>query len=284
MTQKIAIIILHGVGTPKEDFAADMIKKISEGFGKKLNKENLVFEPVYWSSIFEGEANKLWEKVQKGTDLDYLFLRRFVVDFLADAVAYQPSRATEHHNYDKVHAVLAQSLHTVQRKAGSRAPLCVISHSLGSVIASNYFYDVQLKQKNIGMNTKRFAGQTPLEKGETLSLFYSMGSPLALWCLRFHDFGLPISVPSPSIKNYYPNIKGEWLNFYDKDDILAYPLKHLNHHYQKAVTKDVEVNVGGLLTNWNPFSHIKYQLDQSVVDYIVDGLVRTWHEVNHIPQ
>lgn len=283
MTQKIGIVILHGAGTPNENFADDMIKKISDGFGKKLEKQNpekeLVFQSILWSSIFEDKQKKLWERMEKGAELDYHFLRRFAVDFLADAVAYQPASAPDH-NYDKVHAFLAQCLNSIQEKAGSYAPLCVISHSLGSVVANNYFYDLQMKHENIGMNTKRHTSNTPLEKGETLSLFYTMGSPLALWSLRFNDFGVPISVPSPSIQNYYPNIKGEWLNFYDKDDILAYPLKNLNQKYQNAVTKDIQVNVGGIVTSWNPFSHIKYDGDDSVINTIVDGLTRTWLSVN----
>jgi len=279
MTQKIAVAILHGAGTPKENFAEEMIKKISDGFGKKLQKENLVFQSVFWSSIFETEQRKLWDRVQIGEGLDYNFLRRFVVELLADAVAYQPASVGDQ-NYDKVHALLSQCLNSLQEKAGAHAPLCVISHSLGSVIASNYFYDLQRKQKSIGKFTRRYMDDTPLENGETLALFYSLGSPLALWTLRYNNFGDPIIVPPPSIQKYYPTIDGEWLNFYDKDDILAYPLKGLNHKYQNAVTKDVEVNVGGLLTSWNPFSHIKYDTDHSVIDRIVDGLVRTWLQVN----
>ncbi|WP_100013027.1 chemotaxis protein [Lentibacillus sediminis] len=279
MTQKIAVAILHGAGTPEENFAEEMIKKISEGFGKKLKKENLVFQSLFWSSIFEEEQNELWEKVQTGGELDYKFLRRFAIEFLADAIAYQPASAANQ-NYDKVHAYLSQCFSSLQKKAGPHAPLCVISHSLGSVVATNYFYDLQKKQNNIGKLTRRYMDDTPLEKGQTLTLFYSMGSPLALWSLRFNNFGEPISVPAPSIKKYYPTIDGEWLNFYDRDDILAYPLKGLNNKYQKAVTKDVEVNAGGFLTSWNPFSHIKYDTNNSAIDLIVDGLVRTWHNVN----
>ncbi|GGK07889.1 hypothetical protein GCM10007063_32980 [Lentibacillus kapialis] len=279
MAQKIAVAIIHGAGSPKEDFAHSIIKRIKQRFGKKLNKEDLVFEPVFWSSVFENEERKLWERVQQQTELDYHWLRRFVVEFLADAVAYQPS-SEANPNYDKVHSLLAQCLSRLQAKAGSSAPLCVISHSLGSVVASNYFHDLQTRHDNIGQLTERYAGHTPLEKGETLALFYSMGSPLALWSLRFNDFGVPINVPSSAIQNYYPNFEGEWLNFYDKDDILAYPLKGLNRHYQKAVTGDVEVNAGGMLTSWNPFSHVKYDTDRTVIGYLVDGLVRTWHEIN----
>lgn len=279
MTQKIAVAILHGAGTPRENFAEEMIEKISKGFGKKLKKENLVFQSVFWSSVFEQEQEELWERVQTGGELDYKLLRRFVIEFLADAIAYQPATGANQY-YDKTHALLSQCLSSLREKAGAQAPLCVISHSLGSVVASNYFYDLQKKQQNIGNLTRRYMDDTPLEKGETLSLFYSMGSPLALWSLRFNNFGEPISVPAPSIQKYYPNIDGEWLNFYDKDDILAYPLKGLNHNYQNAVTKDVAVNAGGFLTSWNPFSHIKYDTNDSAIGLIVDSLIRTWIKIN----
>ncbi|SFE24272.1 hypothetical protein SAMN05216238_11115 [Lentibacillus persicus] len=284
MTQKIGIIILHGAGSPDENFADGFIQKLSEGFGKQLKnynpKKELVFQSVFWSSVFEDKAKALWERMETGADLDYNFLRRFAVNFLADAVAYQPTPDSDH-NYDNVHALLAQCLNRLQTKAGARAPLCVISHSLGSVVASNYFLDLQVKQRNIGINTKRHTSNTPLEKGETLSLFYTLGSPLALWSLRYTDFGVPVSVPSPSLHRYHTNVTGEWLNFYDKDDILAYPLKNLNKNYQNAVTEDVQVNVGGLLTKWNPLSHSKYDNDNAVIARIVEGLVRTWRAVNH---
>ncbi|WP_020007694.1 hypothetical protein [Salinicoccus albus] len=280
MVQKIAVAILHGAGTPEENFAEEMIEKISEGFGQQVNKENIVFQPIFWSEIFESGQEKLWEKVQTGGDLNYEFLRRFVVEFLADTVAYQPAPALNGQNYDKVHALLSQNLSLLREKAGPHAPLCVISESLGSVVATNYFYDLQKKQRNIGKRTERYIEDTPLEKGETLNLFYTLGSPLALWSLRFNNFGEPINVPAPSVHQHYPNLGGEWLNFYDKNDILAYPLKELNSNYQKAVTKDIEVNAGGLLTSWNPFSHTKYDTNDYIIDRIVDGLLSTWSEIN----
>ena len=69
-------------------------------------------------------------------------------------------------------------------------------------------------------------------------------------------------------------------NFYDKDDVLAFPLKGVNEAYRKAVTKDIAVNVGGLLTSWNPLSHLNYDSDNEVITPIVDGLVRTWKAIN----
>lgn len=283
MSQKIAVLILHGAGTPREDFADKLIRKIRTNFAKKLSKNQaeteIVFETVYWSQIFAPEQTDLWEKLKSYRELDYKRLRQFVLEFLADAVAYQPTRLGNQ-NYDKVHALVAQSIHRLQEKAGYKAPLCVISHSLGSIIASNYFYDLQFKQENIGNETQECTSNEPIEKCHTLTLFYTLGSPMAMWSLRYIDFGSPISVPSPKLKEYYPDLQGEWINFYDKDDILAFPLKGINEAYNHAVTKDIEVNAGCIFTSWNPLSHLKYDTDREVINPIVDGLIKTWKTVN----
>ena len=54
-----------------------------------------------------------------------------------------------------------------------------------------------------------------------------------------------------------------WRNYYDPDDILAYPLKPLSPAYAKAVHEDVPINVGGVFTSWNPASHSQYWTDNS---------------------
>lgn len=283
MTQKIAVAFLHGAGTPDEDFAKEMIRKIKKGFSSKLGIDNaedeLVFEAVFWSAVFEEEEKLLLQRLQKNTDLDYTRLRRFVVEFLADAVAYQPTKQGNQ-NYDQVNSFLAESIRKLKVKAGQNAPLCIVSHSLGSVVASNYFYDLQFERGNIGPKTNNITSNTPIEQAETLALFYTIGSPLALWSMRFPDFGVPIHVPSPSINKIHPHIQGEWVNFYDKDDVLAFPLKGLNKHYQTTVTADIVVRAGGWLTGWTPLSHSKYNTDTEVIKPIVDGLIRTWEEVN----
>ncbi|MBP1950516.1 chemotaxis protein [Virgibacillus litoralis] len=281
MTQKIAILILHGAGTPDKHFAEKMIRCISNRFEKKLGVKSseLEFEPVFWSAIFAGEQEELWNNLQQNQDLDYTRMRRFVIEFLSDAVAYQPT-SSGGQNYDKVHKLVAKAIRKLKERAGKNAPLCVISHSLGTVVASNYFYDLQFRRENMGVETRKCTHQTPIEQCETLSLFYTLGSPMALWSMRYIDFGSPIAVPSLDLEKLYPGLKGEWLNFYDKDDVLAYPLKGLNGEYNQAVTKDVDVNAGGLLTSWNPLSHTKYDTDSEVVRAVADGLIRTWKVVN----
>lgn len=278
MNQKIAVLILHGSGTPDRDFAEGLIEQVSNRFAKKVGSVELEFEPVFWSAIFEGEQGRLWEKLKQDGDLDYPRLRRFVIEFLSDAIAYQPTNLGGQ-NYDRVHELVSESIEKLKDRAGHDAPLCVIAHSLGSIVARNYFYELQSSQQ-IQIGTSGHVGNIPIGKMRTLTLFYTLGSPMALWSMRYIDFGSPVTVPVPEMEMHYQGLKGEWLNFYDKDDVLAYPLKGLNDAYNRAVTEDVAVNAGGLLTSWNPLSHSKYDTNDQVINRIVDGLERTWRTIN----
>jgi hypothetical protein len=283
--KKIAVVILHGVGNQKEDYADRLVEKLKQRFSEHIKQyaddpaSEIVVKPINWGVVFHDSEVELWKRLQEGGELNYLRLRRFIVEFFADAIAYQPT-TTKHHNYDRVHKLVAEGMKELAQEAGNDAPLCLISHSLGSVIASNYFYDLQNKRSSIRSLVKENIGHTPLEQGDTLSLFYSAGSPLALWSLRYEQFGKAVQVPSPYLVNFYPNLQGEWLNFYDKDDCLAFPLKTLNEDYQKSVTEDIEMNAGGIFSSWNPLSHFGYMDDKNFIVPIVTGLVRTWLTIN----
>ena len=121
---------------------------------------------------------------------------------------------------------------------------------------------------------------TPLENGETLTLMYTMGSPIAIWSLRYEDFGVPIPVPSPKLADHHPGLAGEWVNFYDPDDVIGYPLSTLNDAYGASVERDVAVNVGGPLSSWNPLSHVAYWTDGDVTKPIAESLARVWRDLN----
>ena len=47
------------------------------------------------------------------------------------------------------------------------------------------------------------------------------------------------------LAKHYARLTGEWINFYDRDDVIAYPLRSLNPAYKAVITDDREINVGG---------------------------------------
>ena len=288
MQTKLAVAILHGVGTQGDDFADEMIEKLREKFAKELKprvsdpEKQLEIEFVHWAPALQNDQDELWKRMEKGGEMDFRRLRKFIVDFAGDAIAYQPA-STDQVIYDRVHLKMAEALNRLAKRAGETAPLCVVSISLGTIIASNYYYDLQNtkpKKRLMSDEVRAQIGDTPLEKGETLALFYTLGSPIALWSLRYKNFGKPIDVPSPKLTRHHPGLKGEWINLYDEDDVIGYPLKTLNDEYRKRVKADVTTNVGGILTSWNPASHLKYWTDGDVIQTVVKGLVKVWNAVN----
>ncbi|MFG6495113.1 chemotaxis protein [Fictibacillus sp. UD] len=285
MTRKIAVAILHGIGDQTEDFSDLFSEVLTKRFSQNIKpyfptpEKELIIQPIYWGSVFNEKENVLWQKLNQETELDFKKLRQFVIHFFGDAIAYQP---TDHHNpnYIKVHEVYARGLKILSEKAGEDAPLFVVAHSLGTVITSNYFYDLQFISDRIHEDIKQTINETPLEKGDTLTGFYSLGSPLALWSLRYADFDVPIQVPSPHLKNYYPALEGKWINMYDKDDVFGYPLKSLNESYKRAVAEDIEVNSGDFISSFTPISHKHYFKTNEVINEIGDTLAETWKQLN----
>ncbi|PLT31404.1 chemotaxis protein [Peribacillus deserti] len=268
------------MGNQLEEYAEEIAKQLQYDFYQKTRhitneSQQLVIKPIFWADVFKKREEELFESSVKAYDLHFQELRRFIISYLGDAIAYQPVESNTH-NYYRVHEKVRESLQWLAAKAGEDSVLCVISHSLGTVIASNYFYDLQY---NLTSNPSL---QTPLERGETLSLFYSMGTSLPLWSLRYSDFNRPVIIPPPQQKKWYPDLSGEWINFYDRDDILSFPLKGLNESYQKAVTEDIQINSGNMLTSWNPLSHGGYFTEKTIVDRIINGLFCTWKHINQL--
>lgn len=264
---KIAVAVVHGMGDQPGAFADGFVRGVTKQFVKKSGApaDALVFQPVHWAPVLEAPEAELLQRMHQGGRLDWTRLRRFMVHFLADVVAYQ---ITEHDQevYDAIHEVFANALKELARVAGVDAPLCVVAHSLGTVIASNYVYDLQqYPARDIRAKTVPAAmGDTPLERGETFTDIYTLGSPLSLFSLRYPEFGTPLEVP------------GRWLNVYDRDDVIAWPLKTLNAAYAAQVDEDRQVSVGPLALTWTPLCHTGYWDDRGVHAAVADGLADLW--------
>ncbi|MEL6321820.1 MAG: hypothetical protein AAFQ57_14415 [Cyanobacteria bacterium J06626_14] len=298
MTQKIAIAVVHGIGKtnpsfkdendPKK-FVGGIAPRLKKAFAKELETispqadADLIFEPVYWADVLQDFQDELYDRLNIRDRVSQFFgLRDFIFHSLADSVAYQPTfpqpssedgGVGDPNIYRNVHEVFAWTLNRLSRRTGTDAPLCIIGHSMGAAIATNYIWDAQ---KN------RFppnSGDTPLENVATLSALYTFGSQIPFWAMRFSNFGTPPQIPSPTVTTYYPNLTGEWLNFYDRHDLLGYPIRDINDTYRQLVTEQ-EVSVGGLLKGWNTLSHNEYWTSTDVTHAIARSLARIWKQIN----
>jgi hypothetical protein len=280
--KKIAIAIIHGAGAENPNFAEGLMAAIRKEFANLVKgvavDSCLKFKPIHWAPILEQREKDLWNKMETfNLSLMLKFLRKFIVSYFADAVAYQPSTSGRT-VYDDVHVEVAKSLSCLAREAGGNAPLCVIGHSLGTVITSNYFYDIS--QPNlISYKVQKEMRGSLLEQGRTLVLVYTLGCPIALWSIRFPGLHKPISVPANTSKQLYPPVEGEWINFYERHDIFSFPLSNVIDPKIQSIS-DYPVKIGNFISHRIPTCHHYYWTNREVAAEIAKGLAKTWCSLN----
>ncbi len=286
--------------------------------------EALIIKPVFWAPYMEERQKALFKKIYPESDpedvddllvgiirkitagamlplvklgallvqpvlpkfrtLHYPVGRWIMVHFVGDIIGYERSLGTK--NYERAHAELASKLTELAAEAGPDAPLCVIAHSFGTVLISDYIYDHQ-NQKGTGgtdlvaEQVEEARGQSALARGETLNWLFFMGSPLALWSLRYDNALLnkPIHVPGTKVQQLYPNLTSMWINYIARADIFAYPLRTMSPEYARWVTADKMVTLKEPV-NATPFNHTYYWVDRRLMRDVARKLADGWREIN----
>ncbi|MDI3326886.1 hypothetical protein QKW35_21125 [Pontibacterium granulatum] len=249
---KVAVVIIHGMGAQERDFADATIDEINvriKGRGKQ--PADIAWKPVYWADLIQSRQTDFLNRIisNPSNDIDFIKLRRFVISALGDAAAYQNIRGKETSTYREIHQRVKASISDFyNNQLGQQpCPLIIMAHSLGGHVISNYIWDIQ----------KDSTGSSDFENMKYLAGMITFGCNIPLFSFA-HTNLLPFSFPGESL-SYAEKAKAKWLNFYDPDDVLGYPLRQINNHYE--FIEDRHINAGGLLTSWNPLSHNAYWTD-----------------------
>ena len=257
MPAKLGILVVHGMGSQKNPHFADkMIDEINDRVrGLGLDHLDLAWQPAYWADILQPQEDELWEKLARGHHLGFEPLRKFVLSNLGDAVAYQREPGPYPDVYDLIHIRIHENLVALRAKLGQRdAPLMIMAHSLGSYIMSNYIWDQQQQ------GSYAVPGNTEFEKMRTLCGLVTFGCNIAVFSLALQNY-VGIAFPAAGLADPLKSA-ARWLNFFDPQDILGYPVKPLWDGYaNNRQIEDCEINVGNLFTSWNPLSHDQYWTD-----------------------
>lgn len=282
------IIFIHGIGDKCNGFSLWLQKKIKSEFIKTVlrvssdhpPKDSLHLCEALWYQATQEDQDKLWDDlfpwmrkrnipkkelvrspISLFSRLRYMtFLRKLVVNFQGDLIAYLESPGAN--KYHAVHREIYRAVETCAKQTLSTdatphnpALLTVVGHSLGAVIASDLLYDTLIGKTREWPPHLRLAN------------LMSLGSPLALYKLRYgsDSFHKPIIMQDQN---------GRWINFYDPQDVIGYPLKTLNDAYDNAVFLDKVINVGQWWNPWHfmrqntPFNHDLYLEDHAVAKII----------------
>jgi hypothetical protein len=277
---RLGALVIHGMGSQEPDFADGLRYEISNRLD--ADAARVEWQPIHWAGFLRDRQVRLMEKMGRakqpdGThlDLDARFLRDFVLHRLGDAVAYQRDSHPETAGAI-IHRIISDNIRALKQKLDDpAAPIVVLAHSLGGHMMSNYIWD---RQQDVRRN--RASGLEPLP---TFLSFISFGCNIPLFGLAFEE-AVPIDLPGEAIKRPELVAAARWLNFVDGDDVLGWPIKPLyskdlemlNVSQRSTVDRieDREINVGSLLTSWNPFSHDGYWTDNDFTVPVADYLKR----------
>jgi len=222
--------------------------------------DQLYFVEVDYQKHLQENQDELWRRVRHG--LRWTLFRRFLLLYFGDAAAVLYNSR----ELDSVYLKVQRSIYEAATEALGQlerpdCPVVIIAQSLGCQVISSYLWDAQhssgiwAPQHATAFGTKTLHRDTFLKLSTTRYLLTTgCNIPLIV-------SGLEKVVPIDR-----PNEHFRWLNFYDQDDVLGWPLKDLySYKSSSARPEDVVVKVGNLLTSWNPLSHSTYWTSPSFI-------------------
>jgi hypothetical protein len=263
----VALCVLHGIGVQKKDWADRFVTTVRRNVARLHPEIDVYPVVVWWAPITQRYEDHLVSHFRRG--LGWNWLRRLVIDFGGDVIAYQsPSQlsAPPSWTYRIVHWRIDRRLRalrdTLEQTGGAEpgipVPLVVVAHSLGSVIFSDFVYDVQAGQA---------AGAFARRYGLAIRALYTMGSPLALYAIRYPKLGFdrPIDLDG-----------GSWVNVLYTSDVIAYPLRPSSPAYAEAVAEDwtLPARWWPPLVYRTPFAHLAYWNDGRLIQRVADMLAQ----------
>jgi hypothetical protein len=258
MAIKLAVLIVHGMGSQVEGYETGLVRELSRFLDG--DPESIGWKAVFWQDITEQRQLQYLEAARAQGELDWFAVRRFVATALGDAAAYQ--FAGEGSTYQRIHTRIKAAMKALheEKLGGTEVPLVVLAHSLGSHIISNYIWDMQNRR---GPDVHGVWEETlsSFEQMKTQVGFITFGSTIPLFTFSYDD-PEPITFPGEDLST---EVRGRaaWLNYYDRDDVLGWPLRPLSPKYAAAVDEDIEIDAGSWGAGLTPLSHVAYWTDNS---------------------
>jgi len=263
MAKKLAVAVIHGIGsqgdtrppaTNKLVFSKELHDRVSREMGRTVFDADIAWREIFWSDVLQTRQNAYLSRIKRRTRSDKM--RSFVLCNLADASSYRKTGDPSDTTYEDIHSRVRKTIKDLEGDVEPNAPLVIVAHSLGGHIMSNYIYDM--------MKAPALA-PTKFQKLKTMGGFVTFGCNIPLFTFAYRPNKVfPVKFPGtdlPTDKKLMP----WWLNFYDKDDVLGYPLKDIGPNYAKLVASnglyEKSINAGGALSSWNPLSHNSYWKD-----------------------
>lgn len=273
---RIALVTLHGMGESDRHYADGLWRGVRERLAGADASVDL--HPVYYQHILQPNQQRVWERLREHR-LRWTGLRRFVLFGLADAAGLENRKEEPGSVYELAQIEIARTLLSAMHAVGPGGAWVAVAQSLGGQVLSSYLWDAQKAAagpralgiwRDIDAHAAAIAGRalSAAEKrfvaGNSLRAIVTTGCNIPVFVAAHKEMVIkPIRPPTPGFR---------WLNFFDADDVLAWPLQPLSDGYRRLV-EDRRINATAgiaqwLLRSWNPLSHTAYWRDGDVASAV----------------
>ena len=282
MTQ-VALITVHGMGETPPEYADALMDSVRARLGALADQA--VMRSVYYQKILQDNQALVWDRTKSLSTVRFDELRKFVLYGFGDAAGLENRKEIPGSVYELAQGEIARALMSAHALRPGM-PVVFLAQSLGCQVLSSYIYDAQKAAEGrpvgagIWRNIDAWARQT-YRRSLTASerSFLGAGS-----CAGLVTTGCNIPIFVAAHKEMHiipirpPTSLFKWINFYDPDDALGWPLQPLSAGYRTLVEdRVVNANDGVLsmvLKSWNPLSHNLYWRDDTVLDAVTAMLRR----------
>ncbi len=248
--QEIGVLTLHGVGSqrPVKEYDARLRKALTS---EARDRASVEVKSVYYHVDARNRQRDLWRAYDRLEDsddslLDQSIARRLMLSTVGDALAYANNPATDNSDYRRAHLKVLEAVNDLQMKIGDDGVVVVVAHSLGCKVIFDYICDAQTRS-GIWRDKEPPSG---FQKLNRLKLLITMGCNIPFF---------ESSVPDGEQRFFEISDEFQWLNFYDRDDLLGWPLRPLGGRFAEVVSDQERNGIGSVLT-----SHTGYWKDREL--------------------
>ena len=271
MAAKLALLIVHGMGDTAPDFHEELVVPLSLRLQGAWDR--VAWRPVYYAPVLQRNERAIFDRMRPL--LRWEGLRELMLFGFSDAASLEHKKELAMSPYWQTQRLIVQQLDELFDELAGAAPLAIVAQSLGCQVMSNYIWDAQ--------QSRAYAGvwSAPLEDGvpadSPRDRFRRMRS---LQLLMTTGCNIPVFVAGHSAIEPIDRSKlgadFRWINQFDPDDVLGWPLAQLSAPYA-ALVEDHAVNASGntllgRVKSLTPYSHTQYWSTEKVLDRIAGGL------------
>ena len=261
------------------DTRPDFYKELTTSLQKRLGAdwERIVYRAVFYQSELQGNEDAIFRKMLP--EIRWEGLRELMLYGFSDAGSLEHKKELPGSPYYRTQKLILERLDELfDELGGALAPTAIVAQSLGGHVMSNYIWDSQQALAFAGVWDGRLNdGVAPGGRRDQFRRMRTLTRMLTTGC------NIPVFVAGHSTIEPIDRKKlatgFRWINQFDPDDALGWPLRQLSAGYE-ALVEDVKVNAGGgSLLGWlksaTPYSHTQYWSTGRVVDRIAAELRET---------